>query len=73
MVIVDVEDDVDLPNLPSGPFQPRELQCQQRDLAVTGAASPQIWEAVLTQVRHASQACAMEFSRRSRQHFTKVS
>jgi hypothetical protein len=60
------------PDLPSGPSQPRELQYQQLDLAAVGAAGPQIWEAVLTQRRHASQAHAVEFSRRLRQHFTMV-
>jgi hypothetical protein len=50
----------DVPD-PSGPFQPRELQCQQKDLAAIGTAGPQNWEAVLAQLRRASQAYAVEF------------
>ena len=34
------------PDPPSGPFQPRELQRQQEDLAAISAARPEAWETV---------------------------
>ncbi len=42
-----VEDDVTVPDPPSGPFQPRELQRQEEDLAAISAAPQEAWEAVV--------------------------
>ena len=46
---------------PDGPFQARELQRQQEDLVVISAAAPENWEAVLTEMRRASEVYAMDF------------
>jgi hypothetical protein len=51
---------IPLPDPPSGPFQPRELQRQREDLAAITAAEPASWEAVMAQMRHASAAYATE-------------
>jgi hypothetical protein len=49
------------PDPPSGPFQPRELQPQQEDLAAISAARPEAWETVLDQMRQASEASSTDF------------
>jgi hypothetical protein len=46
---------------PDGPFQARELQRQQEDLAMISTAAPANWERVLTEMRHASEAYAQDF------------
>jgi hypothetical protein len=49
------------PDPPSGPFQLRELQRQQEDLAAINAAHPGAWETVLHQMRQASEAYSTGF------------
>ena len=56
-----IEHGIPLPDPPSGPFQPRELQRQREDLAAITAAEPATWETVLAQMRQASEAYATEF------------
>lgn len=56
-----VEEGISEPEPPTGPFQPRELQRQQEDLAAISAARPEAWEPVLAQMRQASEAYAREF------------
>jgi hypothetical protein len=46
---------------PDGPFQARELQRQQEDLAMISAAAPANWETVLTEMRRASEVYAQDF------------
>ena len=50
-----------IPEPPSGPFQPRELQRQREDLAAISAARPEAWETALAQIRQASKTYGMEF------------
>ena len=56
-----IDHGIALPDPPSGPFQPRELQRQWEDLAAITAAEPATWEAVLAQMRHVSAAYAADF------------
>jgi hypothetical protein len=56
-----IDHGIPIPHPPSGPFQPRELQRQREDLAAISTARPEAWESVLAQMRHASEAYAMEF------------
>ena len=46
---------------PNGPFQARELQRQQEDLAVISAPVPENWERALTEMRRASEVYAKDF------------
>jgi hypothetical protein len=63
-----IEHGIPLPDPPSGPFQPRELQRQREDLAAINAAEPATWEAVLAQMRTHRRPTLRTFSPRSNQY-----